>query len=203
MAGLPAAAQVVLDGTLGRTGALPGPNFAVTADLGRQSGANLFHSFSLFNLSNGQVATFSGPASVANIVSRVTGGASSIDGTIRSTIEGAGFFLFNPAGVAFGPNASIDVGGAFHVSSAHSLRFADGARFDAANPAASTLSAAPPEAFGFLGGQGAVTFAGTRIATRTGSALVVAGGPVACVTAPSSWRPPARSGSRASRGPAR
>ena len=173
-----ARAQVALDGSLGRAGAVPGPNFAITADLGRQAGANLFHSFSQFNIARGEVATFSGPASVANIISRVTGGASSIDGVLRSTVDGAAFYLFNPAGVAFGPNASIDVGGAFHVSSAHALRFADGARFDAANPAASTLSAAMPEAFGFLGGQGAVTFTGSRLATRAGSALLVAGGDI-------------------------
>ncbi|MCW5591999.1 MAG: filamentous hemagglutinin N-terminal domain-containing protein [Burkholderiales bacterium] len=174
-----ASAQVVLDGTLGRAGALAGPDFAVTADLGRQVGANLFHSFSQFGLSQGQVATFSGPADVARLISRVTGGgASSIDGTIRSTIAGADFYLFNPAGVAFGPHASIDVGGAFHVGSAHSLRLAGGGRFDAANPPASTLTAAAPEAFGFLGGQGDVSFTGSRITTRTGAALLVAGGTV-------------------------
>jgi filamentous hemagglutinin family protein len=170
------AAQVVLDGSLGRGGAVAGPGFAITADLGRRAGANLFHSFSQFNLANGQVATFSGPAEVANVISRVTGGASSIDGVLRSTIDGASFFLFNPAGVAFGPHAAIDVGGAFHVSSAHAIRLADGSRFDAANPAASTLGTAPPESFGFLGGQGAVSFTGSRLATRTGSALLVAGG---------------------------
>jgi filamentous hemagglutinin family protein len=124
-----ARSQVVLDGSVGRAGAVAGPNFSITADLGRQVGANLFHSFSQFGLANGQVATFSGPASVANIVSRVTGGASSIDGTIRATIEGANFFLFNPAGVAFGPHAAIDVGGAFHVGTAHYLRLGDGGRF--------------------------------------------------------------------------
>ncbi|MBI3140227.1 MAG: hypothetical protein HYZ19_00005, partial [Rhodocyclales bacterium] len=31
-----AGAEVVLDGTLGRAGALAGPNFSITADLGRQ-----------------------------------------------------------------------------------------------------------------------------------------------------------------------
>ena len=101
-----ASAQVALDGTLGRAGALAGPDFAVTADLGRQVGANLFHSFSQFGLAQGQSATFSGPAGIANILSRVTGGGGSeIDGTLRSTIPGADFYFFNPAGVAFGPNA--------------------------------------------------------------------------------------------------
>lgn len=172
-------AQVVLDGTLGRAGALSGPNFAVGADLGRQVGANLFHSFSQFGLAQGQTATFSGPAGIANVVSRVTGGnASSIDGRILSTIAGADFFLFNPAGIGFGPNASIDVGGAFHASSAHQVRLADGGRFDAANPSASTLTAAAPAAFGFLGGQGALIVQGARLETPTRAALTITGGDV-------------------------
>ena len=172
-------AQVVLDGSLGRGGALAGPNFAVTADLGRQAGANLFHSFTRLDLRRGESAVFSGPAGIANIISRITGGAeSSIDGLLRSTIPGADFFLFNPAGVAFGPNASIDVGGAFHVGSAHYLRLADGGRFDAANPGASSLTAAPPEAFGFLGGQGIVLVEGAYFVTRAGSGITIAGGGV-------------------------
>src|SRR5688572_1037367 len=69
-----AGAQVVLDGSLGPAGPLTGPSFAITADLGRQMGPNLFHSFSHFNLAAGEAANFSGPADVRNIVSRVTGG---------------------------------------------------------------------------------------------------------------------------------
>src|SRR2546421_10877122 len=98
-------AGVVTDGSLGAAGALSGPNFAVPASLGRLSGSNLFHSFSQFNLANGESATFSGPGNVQNILARVTGGsASSIDGLIHSTIAGANFFLINPRGVIFGPN---------------------------------------------------------------------------------------------------
>ena len=57
--------QIVPDGTLGTRANLAGPNYAVTADLGRQVGANLFHSFSQFNVAKGESATFSGPASIA------------------------------------------------------------------------------------------------------------------------------------------
>jgi large exoprotein involved in heme utilization and adhesion len=81
----------------------------------------------------------------------VTGGhLSNIDGRIRSTIPSANFYLLNPSGVIFGPNASLDVRGSFHVSTADFLRFADGATFSANLGEASTLTIASPAAFGFL-----------------------------------------------------
>jgi len=82
-------AQVVLDGKFGTSGALSGPKYTVTAGMGATRGNNLFHSFTQFDLKAGDVATFTGPANIQNILSRVTGGSpSSIDGTIRSGIQG-------------------------------------------------------------------------------------------------------------------
>ena len=125
--------------------------YMIVPGLGQQVGSNLFHSFGAFNLSQGETATFSGPASVANVIGRVTGGMpSSIDGTIHSTIPGANIYLINPAGVVFGPNAAVKVLGSFHASSADYLRLEDNARFQATNPNASKLTFAAPEAFGFL-----------------------------------------------------
>ena len=71
-------AQVVLDGKFG-SGAVPGPNYNITPDLGRTVGNNLFHSFTQFDLRAGEIARFSGPANVQiqNILSRVTGGSPS------------------------------------------------------------------------------------------------------------------------------
>jgi len=60
-------AEVTLDGTLGRGGALPGPDYLIGADLGQQRGGNLFHSFQDFNLNRLESATFSGPNSLNNI----------------------------------------------------------------------------------------------------------------------------------------
>ena len=51
--------QITTDGTLGAAGALAGPHYAIPASLGQQSGANLFHSFGVFNLATGESATFS------------------------------------------------------------------------------------------------------------------------------------------------
>jgi filamentous hemagglutinin family protein len=144
-------AEVTLDGTLGRAGALPGPNYQIGADVGQQHGSNLFHSFQDFNLQSHESATFNGPANVQNIISRVTGGnPSNIDGTLRSTIPNADMYFLNPYGILFGPNAKLDVQGGFHASTADYLRLQDGGRFEARQPSNSLLTVAPVAAFGFL-----------------------------------------------------
>src|SRR5689334_17446304 len=97
-------AEVVLDGKFGPSGPLAGPNYDIPANVGATRGNNLFHSLSHFNLSAGETVTFTGPANIQNILTRVTGGTpSSINGTIRSEIDGANLFLINPSGVVFGP----------------------------------------------------------------------------------------------------
>lgn len=50
----------------------------------------------------------------------------------------------------FGANAHLDVPGSFHASTADTVKFADGAEFDASSPAQSTFTTAQPNAFGFL-----------------------------------------------------
>lgn len=158
-----ASAEVVTDGSLGGpkgpvgSGTVPDvgtTTYLITDSLGKQVGQNLFHSFSSFNVGTGESATFTGPGDVRNVVSRVTGGASSsIDGILRSTIPGANLYFLNPWGVFFGPNASLDVTGSFHVSTADYLRFEDGLKFySTPNPADQVLSTASPVAFGFLTG---------------------------------------------------
>ncbi len=142
-----------LDGTIGTAGKidLPGPNYAIKPEYGKQSGPNLFHSFQQFNIHNGESATFSGPDSVKNIISRVTGGSASwIDGKLSSTIPNADLYFLNPAGVMFGSNAALDLSGSFHVSTADYLRMGDNERFYSTPMENEVLSVAPPSAFGFL-----------------------------------------------------
>src|SRR3954451_6690089 len=113
-----------------------GSQVDIGADLGTRRGDNLFHSFEKFGIAPGQTATFTGPGAIRNVISRVTGGEiSNIDGTLRSTVGQADLYFLNPAGVMFGPNATLDVPGSFHVSTAHELRFADGASFSALDKA--------------------------------------------------------------------
>jgi filamentous hemagglutinin family protein len=178
----PGTAQIVLDGKFGTSGPLTGPNYSITADLGRTRGNNLFHSFTQFDLNSGDTATFSGPGNIQNILARVTGGnASSIDGTVRSDIAGANLFLINPNGVIFGPNAVVDVTGSFAASTANYLKLADGARFVAALDADdSGLSTAPVSAFGFLGNSpGTISIQQSTLAVQEGRSISLIGGDIA------------------------
>lgn len=144
-------AQVKTDGTVGPRTTLAGPNFNITPSLGTTVGPNLFHSFETFNIARGETATFTGPPSVKNILARVTGGPSSIDGTLACQIAGANLYLINPAGVIFGPDAALDLHGSFVVTSADYIKLADGGQFHASDPPKSVLTSAAPAAFGFLG----------------------------------------------------
>jgi filamentous hemagglutinin family protein len=116
-------AEMTLDGTLGPAGSLTGPNFVIPDTVGQTVGTNLFHSFGLFNINTGESATFTGPAAIDTIISRVTGGSQSfIDGLLRSEIQSANLWFINPAGVLFGEHASLDIQGSFHVSTAEHRR---------------------------------------------------------------------------------
>jgi filamentous hemagglutinin family protein len=150
-----AGAQIVTDTSLGQVSrTLNGPSFQIPQALGKLAGNNLFHSFRSFNLLTGDSANFTtSTPGIANVISRVTGGApSTLNGALTLTAASGApaFFFINPAGVTFGAGASVDVPGAFHVSTADALHFADGA-LHADLSRTSTFSSAAPEAFGFLG----------------------------------------------------
>ncbi|HEY3898986.1 MAG TPA: filamentous hemagglutinin N-terminal domain-containing protein [Chthoniobacter sp.] len=183
------ASNVVLDNSLGQTGTVgvatdgAGVNtYTIDQTAGFLAGANLFFSFSQFSLINGETANFNGPASVQNVLARVTGGMpSTIDGTINVNIPGASFFLMNPAGVIFTANAQVFVTGSFAVTTADYLKLSDGTRFNAMPGIADkSLTTAAVSAFGFLAGKptqpAAVTFTGSSIATVDGTALMVVAG---------------------------
>jgi filamentous hemagglutinin family protein len=138
-------AQITPDGTLGAESSRVTPHAEVKgqpADLiegGAERGANLFHSFSEFNVGEFQRVYFANPAGIENILSRVTGtNPSNILGTLG--VDGAAnLFLLNPNGIMFGANAQLDIEGSFVASTANSLEFEDGSSFSAATPGNSSL----------------------------------------------------------------
>ncbi|SJM90815.1 hypothetical protein CRENPOLYSF2_1870002 [Crenothrix polyspora] len=132
----------------------------IDQSLGKISDKNLFHSFKVFDINKGQTAIFtdSGNHAINNVISRVTGdGISHIDGTLvvdKGTMPNADFYFINPNGVVFGEGSYVNVPGAFHVSTANSLKFDDGGLYSATLPdTASSFTATAPKSFGFLGGK--------------------------------------------------
>jgi len=114
------------DGT-GTQVEINGNEFNITG--GQVSGdrANLFHSFQEFGLNSGQIATFQSNPEIINILSRVTGGnASMINGLIQVTGGNANLFLMNPAGIVFGPNATLNIPADFIATTASGIGFNQG-----------------------------------------------------------------------------
>ena len=149
----PIQAQVVPDRTLGSESSVVTPNVNIRGipsdapegaatlriDGGAVRGGNLFHSFQEFNIDVGRGVYFSNPDNIINILTRVTGGnISEILGTL-GVLGNANFFLINPNGIVFGPNARLDVGGSFFASTADGILFENGFEFAASNPEAPPL----------------------------------------------------------------
>ncbi|AOY84199.1 filamentous hemagglutinin N-terminal domain-containing protein [Moorena producens JHB] len=128
-----ATAQISSDGTLSTTvSSDDGVNFLIES--GVRTSDHLFHSFSEFSVPSNGSAFFNNAADIVNIFSRVTGGnISNIDGLIRAN-GNANLFLINPAGIIFGNNALLNIGGSFFATTAESVVFGDGLEFSATEP---------------------------------------------------------------------
>lgn len=132
--------QILPDTTLGAEASWVNPGAAIDLiEGGATRGSALFHSFTDFNVNAGQQVYFANPTGIDNILSRVTGlNHSQIDGVLGVT-GSANLFLINPNGIVFGPDASLDVEGAFLASTSDRFQFADGTEFRATNPNAVPL----------------------------------------------------------------
>ncbi|MGK7897294.1 MAG: filamentous hemagglutinin N-terminal domain-containing protein, partial [Xenococcus sp. (in: cyanobacteria)] len=136
-----ATAQVTPDGTTNTTVDVSGNDF--TINNGDRAGGNLFHSFGEFSVPTNGSAFFDNPLDIVNIFSRVTGGnISNIDGLLGAN-GAANLFMINPAGIIFGENASLNIGGSFYGSTADSIVFSNGefSATDLANPPLITINA--------------------------------------------------------------
>ena len=143
-------AEITTDGSMGAIVNLSG-NMTIPQTLGITQGNNLFHSFNRFNINTGESATFTGDNQLKNVISRVTGGQhSTINGLLKSSIPNANFYFINPAGITFAENAQIDVPAAFYISTANTIKFADGSQFNTTDSNINHLSIAEPTEFGFI-----------------------------------------------------
>ncbi|NEO86141.1 MAG: DUF4347 domain-containing protein [Spirulina sp. SIO3F2] len=142
---------------------------------GTQAGANLFHSFQDFGLSTGEIANFLSNPSITNIFGRVTGGnASIINGLIQANPN---LYLMNPAGIVFGANASLNVGGDFFATTADRICF-EGGCFNSVGVNDYPALLGSPTTLGFLQGQpGGLVNAGT-LEVHKGKSIHLSGGTV-------------------------
>ncbi|NJO19497.1 MAG: filamentous hemagglutinin N-terminal domain-containing protein, partial [Spirulinaceae cyanobacterium RM2_2_10] len=131
---LPAAAQSISpapDGT-GTIVTIDGNQFYIEGGSLSADGANLFHSFEQFGLTQEQVATFLANPQLRNVLGRIVGGDPSfIDGLIQLTGGDANLWLLNPSGFVFGTNARLNVPGDFTATTATAVELAEGHWFDA------------------------------------------------------------------------
>ena len=156
--------QITPDGTLPTNVEQQGKVAEITG--GGQAGNNLFHSFKEFSVPTGNEAFFNNAASIENILSRVTGGSiSSIDGLIRANGT-ANLFLINPAGIIFGNNARLNIGGSFLGSTAPGLLFDDGTEFRATDTSAPVLTINAPIGLNLRGATGDINSTGNLNSDR-------------------------------------
>ncbi|MDJ0897857.1 MAG: filamentous hemagglutinin N-terminal domain-containing protein [Xenococcus sp. MO_188.B8] len=160
-------AQITPDSTTNTTVDVSGNDF--TIQQGDRAGGNLFHSFGEFSVPTDGSAFFNNAADIVNIFSRVTGGnISSIDGLLRAN-GSASLFLLNPAGIMFGPNARLNIGGSFIGTSADSIEFLGGVEFSASDTQASpTLTINAPIGLNFRDNPGEITNSAFDAETFTG-----------------------------------
>ena len=175
---IPAVAQVTTDGTTSTTVISPdGNNFIIDGGDRPDGGSHLFHSFSDFSVPTGGSASFNNALDIVNIFSRVTGGnISNIDGLLRANGT-ANLFLINPAGIIFGRNAILNIGGSFLGSTADSLLFQDGTEFvatDGRNKPTLTINA--PIGLGFRDEPGDIVNQSFALQVSPGRTLALIGG---------------------------
>ncbi|WP_373534560.1 CHAT domain-containing protein [Microcoleus sp.] len=142
-----------------------------------ENGANLFHSFSNFNLSEGQIANFLTNPNIQNILGRISGDVSIVNGLISVSGGNSNLFLMNPAGIVFGQNARLNVPGSFLATTATGIGFGDGwFNFAGINDYKSLLG--NPNQFNFNNSQTGTIVNTGNLAVGSGQNLTLLGGTV-------------------------
>jgi filamentous hemagglutinin family protein len=140
-------------------------------------GANLFHSFEKFGLSEGQIANFLSNPNIRNIIGRINGGeASLINGLIQVLGGNSNLYLMNPAGIIFGANAQLNVPAAFTATTSTGIGFGNNNWFNAVGENNWSVLVGTPNEFRFdnLNPGSIVNFG--NLAVGTGESLTLLGG---------------------------
>ncbi|MGD1951068.1 MAG: filamentous hemagglutinin N-terminal domain-containing protein [Leptolyngbyaceae cyanobacterium] len=153
-------AQISSDGSLS-TSVTSSDNQNFVIENGDRAGNNLFHSFDTFSVPTNGSAIFNNANTIENIFGRITdNNVSNIDGLVQAN-GAANVFLFNPNGIVFGENASLNIGGSFVASTAESILFSDTIEFSATEIApAHLLTVSTPVGLGLGPNPGPITVLG-------------------------------------------
>lgn len=160
-----------------------GDRIDITGGTLSRNGANLFHSFGQFGLTQGQVANFIANPQLQNILGRVVGNnPSMINGLIQVTGGAPNLYLLNPAGIVFGANARLNVPAAFTATTASAIGFNCGVGgvgcewFNAAESSNVAGLNGTPNGFAFGGNSfGAIVNAGNLTVNAGQSLAFIAG----------------------------
>ncbi|OLP16468.1 hypothetical protein BST81_21050 [Leptolyngbya sp. 'hensonii'] len=173
----PGMAQPIVPATdgIGTTVTLNGNVINITG--GQEAGTNLFQSFQQFGLDQGQVANFLANPGIQNILGRVTGGDPSIiNGLIQVTGSNANLYLMNPAGIIFGPTATLNVPAAFTATTARGIGFGDQwFGLNTSLDALKTLTGSP-NGFAFTTAQSGAIVNSGNLTGSPGSQITLVGG---------------------------
>jgi filamentous hemagglutinin family protein len=158
-----------------------GNRFDISGGQLSQNGANLFQSFQQFGLTQGQIANFLSTPSVQNILARVVSGdASVINGLIQVTGSNANLYLMNPAGILFGPTASLNVPASFTATTASGIGMGTNL-FTAIGANQYAALDGTPDSFAFAISQPGAILNFGNLAVPFGQNLTLLGGTVASV----------------------
>jgi len=153
--------------------------FDITGGTKSGDGANLFHSFTEFGLSPGQIANFISRPDILNILARINGGnVSFINGLIQVTGGNSNLFLMNPSGIVFGASASLNVPAAFMATAANGIGFGNVNWFNATGTNNYAALVGKPNAFAFTMSQPGNILNSGNLAVGLGQDLTLLGGTV-------------------------
>lgn len=177
--------NILPDSTLGaaeRSMVTPIGDATNRIDGGTLRGSLLFHSFQEFSIPEGHGAYFANPDAVNVIFSRVTGNNPSLLFGTLGMLGEADLVFLNPNGILFGPNAELDLRGAFTATTATGLVFPGGEQFSAINPEAApllTVNVQAPVGIVFEGTDPAAIINQGELAVTVDQSLTLLGGGLA------------------------
>ncbi|MEL6352607.1 MAG: CHAT domain-containing protein [Cyanobacteria bacterium J06627_28] len=153
--------------------------FEVTGGSLVSTEGHLFHSFQRFEPNVGESVNFVTDPAVQTVFARVTGGSPAIiNGELQVSGSQANLFLMNPAGVFFGPQATLNLPGNLTVTTADAIGFDRYEWFHGSGRNDYDALAGSPDTFAFLNRESGVVVNEGDLALGAEQQLTMVGGHV-------------------------